>query len=245
MVHESLLKAWPRLVRWQAQDEDGALLRDQVRQAARLWHDRGEPDELLWSGQAYRDFALWRERSPMALTAGEEAFASAMERSATRRRRRRRAVGVGVVLVAASVALATSVLWQRAASEGRRAEAGRLLALGQLEREGNPTAALAWTLRSLEVHDTPEARLFALGVLQAGPTAILAPSPSTTSPHRRERRPRGAQFRASARTGRGSPSVGIGGFVSSAATVNCPGPSETTPPPASPPSCPPSDRAAT
>ena len=182
VVHESLLKAWPRLVRWQAQDEDGALLRDQVRQAARLWHDRGEPDELLWSGQAYRDFALWRERSPVALTAGEEAFASAMERSATQRRRRRRAVGVGVVLVAASVALATSVLWQRAASEGRRAEAGRLLALGQLEREGNPTAALAWTLRSLEVHDTPEARLFALGILQAGPTAILAPSPGTTSP---------------------------------------------------------------
>jgi WD40 repeat protein len=182
VVHESLLKAWPRLVRWQAQDEDGALLRDQVRQAARLWHDRGEPDELLWSGQAYRDFALWRERSPMALTGGEEAFASAMERSATRRRRRRRAVGVGVVLVAASVALATSVLWQRAAIEGRRAEAGRLLALGQLEREGNPTAALAFALRSLEVHDTPEARHFALGILQAGPTAILAPSPGTTSP---------------------------------------------------------------
>ena len=42
--------------------QDGAQLRDQLRQAARLWHDRGEPDDLLWSGQAYRDFALWRER---------------------------------------------------------------------------------------------------------------------------------------------------------------------------------------
>jgi WD40 repeat protein len=177
VVHESLLAAWPRLVRWQTQDQDGAQLRDQLRQAARLWHDRGQPDDLLWSGQAYRDFALWRERSPVALTAGEEAFAKAMEKSATRRRRRRRAVGVGVVVVAAAVGIATSALWQRAESEGRRAEAGRLLALGQLEREGNPTAALAWTLRSLEVHDTPEARLFALGILQAGPTASLVRTP--------------------------------------------------------------------
>jgi WD40 repeat protein len=185
IVHESLLAAWPRLVRWQTQDQDGAQLRDQLRQAARLWHERGEPDDLLWSGQAYRDFALWRERSPVALTAGEEAFARAMEQSATRRRRRRRAVGVGVVVVAAAVAIATSLLWQRAESErrraeseGRRAEAGRLLALGQLEREGYPTAALAWTLRSLEVHDTPEARLFALGILRAGPTAILDYGPA-------------------------------------------------------------------
>jgi eukaryotic-like serine/threonine-protein kinase len=185
IVHESLLAAWPRLVRWQTQDQDGAQLRDQLRQAARLWHERGEPDDLLWSGQAYRDFALWRERGPVALTAGEEAFARAMEQSATRRRRRRRAVGVAVVVVAAAVGIATSLLWQRAESErrraeseGRRAEAGRLLALGQLEREGYPTAALAWTLRSLEIHDTPEARLFALGILRAGPTAILDYGPA-------------------------------------------------------------------
>ena len=41
VVHESLLKAWPRLVRWQAQDEDGALLRDQLKQAAHLWDEKG------------------------------------------------------------------------------------------------------------------------------------------------------------------------------------------------------------
>ena len=40
IIHESLLTAWPRLVRWLAQDADGALLRDQLRQAARLWEER-------------------------------------------------------------------------------------------------------------------------------------------------------------------------------------------------------------
>ena len=41
IVHESLLRAWPRLVRWQAQDEEGALLRDQLKQAAHLWEEKG------------------------------------------------------------------------------------------------------------------------------------------------------------------------------------------------------------
>ena len=86
IIHESLLTAWPRLVRWQTQDADGAQLRDQLRQAAQLWHDRGQPEDLLWSGTAYRDFALWRERYPGGLTGAEEAFAEAMEANAARAR---------------------------------------------------------------------------------------------------------------------------------------------------------------
>ena len=50
VVHESLLTAWPRLVRWRTQDEEGAQLRDQLRQAARLWDERGQPEDLLWTG---------------------------------------------------------------------------------------------------------------------------------------------------------------------------------------------------
>jgi hypothetical protein len=68
IVHESLLTAWPRLVRWQAQDEEGALLRDQLRQAARLWDERGRPHDLLWTGTAVQEYRLWRERYPGGLT---------------------------------------------------------------------------------------------------------------------------------------------------------------------------------
>ena len=87
IIHESLLTAWPRLVRWQTQDADGAQLRDQLRQAAQFWQDRGRPEDLLWSGTAYRDFAVWRERYPGGLSATEDAFAKAAERRAGRKRR--------------------------------------------------------------------------------------------------------------------------------------------------------------
>ena len=65
---------WPRLVRWQAQDEEGVLLRDQLRQAAELWQDRNRPADLLWTGTSFNEFQIWRERYPGGLTAAEEAF---------------------------------------------------------------------------------------------------------------------------------------------------------------------------
>ncbi len=87
VVHESLLKAWPRLVRWQTQDEDGALLRDQLKQAAHLWDEKGRTRDLLWTGTAYQEYALWRERYPGALTAVEEDFARSMADRARRTKR--------------------------------------------------------------------------------------------------------------------------------------------------------------
>ena len=181
IIHESLLRAWPRLVRWQAQDEDGALLRDQLRQAAQAWQDRGRPEDLLWSGTAYRDFALWRERYPGGLTATEQAFGEAAARLAGRRRRRRRlAVGAMVAVLALGLGV-VATFWRRAETSRRnaeaetlRAEASKLLALGQLELEKFPTAAVAYALKSLELADARDTRLFALRALQRGPTAIVA-----------------------------------------------------------------------
>ena len=71
IVHESLLTAWPRLVRWQTQDQDGAQLRDQLRQAARLWEARGKPEDLLWTGTSFREYELWRERYAGTLSEAE------------------------------------------------------------------------------------------------------------------------------------------------------------------------------
>lgn len=198
IIHESLLAAWPRLVRWRTQEADGVQLRDQLRQAARLWHDRGQPHDLLWSGTAYRDFTLWRERYEAPLTASEDAFAAAMHQRAARQRRQRQAVVAGLVGTAAAVAILTTLLWQRADAQRRsaeaqtlRAEASSLLALGQIEIDRHPTAAAAYALKSLELVDTLDARLFALRALQRGPTASLTPvqpadngamSPPTFSP---------------------------------------------------------------
>ncbi|MFQ5789588.1 MAG: WD40 repeat domain-containing protein, partial [Acidobacteriota bacterium] len=176
IIHESLLTGWPRLVRWQAQDADSALLRDQLRQAARLWDERGRPLDHLWAGASFREFQVWREHYPGHLTATEEAFAGAMVEHAQRRRRRRRLAVTAVMVALLGVATLTTTFWQRselareeAIAEARRAEASKLLAIGQNELARYPTAALAYALKSLELADTLGARLFALRALQQAP----------------------------------------------------------------------------
>ncbi|MGD8898353.1 MAG: hypothetical protein PVJ73_20155, partial [Acidobacteriota bacterium] len=172
IIHESLLRAWPRLVRWQAQDEEGAVLRDQLKQAARLWEEKGRPDDLLWTGTSEREFELWRDRYPGKLTALEENYADAMSRKVERARRRRRAAVVGVLAAALVVATVTSALWRRSSAEARRAEAGKLLALAERQLEKDPTEALAYATASLKVADTREARDFATRTLWRAPPAF-------------------------------------------------------------------------
>jgi WD40 repeat protein len=53
----------------------------------------------------------------------------------------------------------------------RRAEAARLIALGQLELDSHPTRALAWARASLGLADTQDGRMFALQSLSKGPVA--------------------------------------------------------------------------
>lgn len=182
IVHESLLKAWPRLVRWQAQDAEGALLRDQLRQAAHLWDEKGRTPDLLWTGTAEREFELWRERYPGRLTAVESEFARAMIERERRRKRARRLFAVCAVAAALLAATVTGLLWLRseaargrAVAESRRAEASKLLALAQARLETDATEALALTTASLELGDTGEARLFAMKVLWMAPPALDLP----------------------------------------------------------------------
>ena len=180
IVHESLLTSWPRLVRWHTQDQDGAQLRDQLRQAARLWDERGRPEDLLWTGTSFREYELWRERYAGSLSASEDTFTRAMTSRTLRRRRQRRLAGAALTAAALVVAVAMGVLWRQsenarlqAVASTRRAEAQQLFTLGQAEIDGNPTAAVAYALASLEHDDSPHARRLALRALWRGPTAFI------------------------------------------------------------------------
>jgi WD40 repeat protein len=173
IIHESLLAAWPRLVRWQTQDADAAQLRDQLRQAAKTWDEHDRPTDLLWTGTAYREYAVWRERFPGGLTGLEEQFVHAMTTHA-KRRRRRRGLAVAAAFVALLAVLAVvGMSRQQALAEANRAEAAKLLAIGQTRLDEDPTEALAFTTASLELADTEEARIFALRTLWAGPPALM------------------------------------------------------------------------
>ena len=178
IIHDSLLTRWPRLVRWRAQDQDGALLRDQLRQAARTWHERGRPEDVVWSGTAYREFSLWRERYGGRLTDVEEAFAQAMRELAHRRRTQRRRLRATAATLLLVGAVSVSLLWQRAERQTLRAEANELLALERVAVVDDPTSTLAFALASLERADDQATRLLVVKALQSEPPAFYLPATS-------------------------------------------------------------------
>ncbi len=121
IAHESLLAAWPRLTQWQAQDAEGTVLRDQLRQAARAWQERGRREDLLWTGTSYRELGLWRERYGSRLTASEEEFAAAAANLAGRRLKRLRDIDEARIAIHDRIAgrsddgaVAPRPLWPRA-----------------------------------------------------------------------------------------------------------------------------------
>jgi WD40 repeat protein/serine/threonine protein kinase len=90
IVHEALLEAWPRLVKWRQEDAEGARLRDQLRIAARQWEERGRTKGMLWRDDALTEYQLWRSRYPGQVTEVEEAFGAASLTVAVRSRRIKR-----------------------------------------------------------------------------------------------------------------------------------------------------------
>jgi WD40 repeat protein len=180
IVHESLLSHWPRLVRWQTQDADGAQLRDQLRQAAQLWQEHGRSEDLLWTGSVYQEFSLWRERYPGGLTTTEEAFAAAMTARARQAQRRRRTVLASAFAAIFLVLGIVGMLWQsseraqrKAVEEARRAESAKLYLLAK--GEWNPPTALAYAMAALELSDQPEYRHLALHTMLHSPMPLRLP----------------------------------------------------------------------
>ncbi len=173
IVHESLLHAWPRLVRWQTQEAEGAQLRDQLRQASQLWEQKSRSDDLLWTGTAYREFELWRERYPGGISESEEAFSRAMHSRDTRERRRRRIAVAGAFVTLLVVLAVVSVFGERARQNELISEARRLHMLAEAKMEEDNTVALALATASLEREDNPDVRQTALRALWHAPTRFV------------------------------------------------------------------------
>ena len=184
IVHESLLSAWPRLVRWRTEDEGGAQLRDQLRRASHLWEEKGKPDDLLWTGTSYQEYQVWRARYSGGLSEAEESFGRAMAAQSERRRRRKRAAYSIVLVAVLLVAGGLGMMWRKSARETHRAEAeaaqreaAQVLALGRLRLADHPNAALAYAIASLERADNGPARRFAVEALWQGPPALFLMDP--------------------------------------------------------------------
>lgn len=123
IVHEALLAAWPRLVEWRREDVEGARMRDQLRAAAKQWHERGRQRGLLWRDDVLADFVRWRRGNSSALGETEEAFVAASVGDAARGRRLRLSLVGGAFVALAMVVVALAWMNARIGEQRKRATA--------------------------------------------------------------------------------------------------------------------------
>jgi hypothetical protein len=178
LTHEALLRAWPRLVGWLAEDRDALRAHRRLTSAADAWraHDR-DPDSL------YRGIHLDQARRlEPRLNRAEREFVDAglaaeRDREALRRRgvrRLRRLVACLAVLVLLLAATAVyAVTAQRAVTRERNEALSLRAADTALGLLASPRDAAALALAAYRVAPTTEARDALLLARAAGTAAIL------------------------------------------------------------------------
>ncbi|PSL43690.1 hypothetical protein B0I31_13029 [Saccharothrix carnea] len=175
LTHEALLRAWPRLVDWLAEDRDALRAHRRLTSAADAWraHDR-DPDALYRGAhleQARRLAPRLNEAEREFVDAG---LAAEQDREAQRRRGVRRlrrlvaCLAVLVLLLAAATAYAVNT--QFAATRERNQALSLRAADAALARLARPRDAAALALAAYRVAPTAEAR-DALLIARAASTA--------------------------------------------------------------------------
>jgi WD40 repeat protein len=168
ITHEALIRSWPRLRDWLAENRDGLRTHAQLGEAAAGWIELGREKAALYRGTRLAVARDWAATSANALSAKEREFLDASiavadeeERSTKRRTRRLRQLvaGLTVLLLVAAGATGVAVSAQNSANEQRDIALSQKVA-GQVAqlRTANPALAAQLALAAYRLQPTVEAR---------------------------------------------------------------------------------------
>ena len=187
VAHEALLREWPRLLDWLAEDRELLQAVDVLAESARRWDEGGRADEDLLRGARLERAADLATTAPSQLRATDLGYIAASikteqaERDAARRGRLRLrllAASVGAALVIAVMAGGIAVLQQTRVDEEARAAASAqlqadLATLLRSSTEADPTTGILLALeaqRRAPSAETDRALLVALARASGGRT---------------------------------------------------------------------------
>jgi class 3 adenylate cyclase/WD40 repeat protein len=180
VAHEVLIREWPTLRGWLAEDREGIRLHRELGDAARRWDDGGRETSDLYRGARLAGAVDLDESGRAELNAIERAFLDAGAAEAERERRaqlrvnrRLRGLLAGTVillLVAAGAALLARHAQSTAQAQALRSDSERLGALALTAPSVERSLLLA--VAGAKLHDSPETRSNLLIALQRNP-AIL------------------------------------------------------------------------
>jgi WD40 repeat protein/tRNA A-37 threonylcarbamoyl transferase component Bud32 len=178
IAHEALIRVWPRLRGWLAEDRDELLALRQLTSAARTWEEAGRNDADLYRGPRLAAAAELASEQRQQLSRVEREFLEASRdardrelQSFRRRARRLRALlaVVAAALVVAVIAGAFALIQRGSARHAATvAQAGRLAAQSREVATQHPDLALLLALEAGRLEDSIDSRGALLGALEHG-----------------------------------------------------------------------------
>ncbi|HUH08790.1 MAG TPA: PQQ-binding-like beta-propeller repeat protein, partial [Egibacteraceae bacterium] len=151
VAHEALIREWPRLRGWIAEQREELVLHRRFAAALQEWENAERADGFLLAGGRLEQFETWAGDARLLLTHQERAFLD-RSRAWDRRRRRQRAVllwsAIAVLASLAAVAFAQSRVARREAVE---ATARRLVGESVLALDADPELAILLALEGVEI----------------------------------------------------------------------------------------------
>jgi WD40 repeat protein/tRNA A-37 threonylcarbamoyl transferase component Bud32 len=177
IAHEALLREWPRLRDWLADEREELLALRRLAVGARTWDEAGRNEAYLYRGPRLAA-ALDLARDERQLTRVEREFletgraAQEAELEGARRRARRLRALLVAVAAALVVALIAGVFAFRQRGSARHsavvAQAGRLAAQSREAAGEHPDLALLLALEAGNLDDSVDSRGALLGALEHG-----------------------------------------------------------------------------
>ena len=151
IAHEALIRSWPRLRGWLAEDRDGLRTMRQLTEAAATWESLGRDPDALYRGSRLDTAVEWTQRDGVRTSAQERDFlaeslqARDRERLLAHRRTRRLRQLVAllaVLLVLAGTAVVIAIGAQKEAAAGWKSSAAWYVAnQSQALRSSDPQLA--------------------------------------------------------------------------------------------------------
>ncbi|GAA3884032.1 hypothetical protein GCM10022243_55980 [Saccharothrix violaceirubra] len=149
--HEALIRSWPRLRGWLAEDRDGLRTMRQLTEAAATWDSLGRDPDALYRGTRLDTAVEWTRRDGVRTSSRERQFLAESEQARDRERRlahrhtrrlRQLVALLLVLLLCAGTAVVLAIRAQKTAAEERnRAIAWSLNSDAQGVRASDPQLA--------------------------------------------------------------------------------------------------------
>jgi WD40 repeat protein len=160
VAHEALIRGWPRLQAWLAEDREALRAHRRLTEAALEWERQGHDDGALYRGAR---LAAWEGRAEAGLNNTERAFLAASrrqqarERSAARRRTRLALAGLTAAVALVSLLAAIGFVQARRADAERDVAVSRqLIAEARSQSRLDPAQALDLARRAYALRPSTE-----------------------------------------------------------------------------------------